>query len=341
MSREPSRGGLSADDALPPVEPPSAGFIVQLFVVPGVIVLAVVLIWILFNWLAQKGNDREAFVRALSRNNEARWQAAFNLAHELRADRNGRNPELINDPELARQLAEILKREIEAGSMEQNSIELRIYLSRALGEFIVPDGMTVLLQAATTNRDECETDVRRAALEGIALLAVNVGRDNPQIKDNEKLAAVLLEAASDSDARTRSVATVGLGVIGAPAMIDKLTFLLEDLNPDVRYNAATRLAVLGEAAAIPVLVEMLDPNETAGVDAEKVAEMKAFKQAQITVNALRAAGQLASANLDVDLAELQTAIEKLLASEPSSEVRVVATDALRRVKERPEPAAVK
>jgi len=60
---------------LPPVEPPGAGFIVQLFLVPGVIVVVVVVIWVLFNWLAQKGNDRDAFVRALSRNNEARWQA--------------------------------------------------------------------------------------------------------------------------------------------------------------------------------------------------------------------------------------------------------------------------
>ncbi len=91
-SDPPAVRAFSPDDALPPVEPPSAGFIVQLFVVPGVIVVVVVMIWVMFNWLAQKGNDRDAFVRALSRNNEARWQAAFNLANALRAERDANSP---------------------------------------------------------------------------------------------------------------------------------------------------------------------------------------------------------------------------------------------------------
>src|SRR6476659_6109216 len=126
--------GLSPDDVLPPVEPPSASFILQLFIVPGVIVLVVVMIWVMFNWLAQKGNDSDAFVRALGRNNEARWQAAFNLANALRAERGSNHPRLTADPRLARQLAEILDREIDAASMENNPVTLRIYLSRALGE---------------------------------------------------------------------------------------------------------------------------------------------------------------------------------------------------------------
>ena len=36
---------VSPDDLLPPVEPPSAGFLVQLFLVPGLIVGAIVLFW--------------------------------------------------------------------------------------------------------------------------------------------------------------------------------------------------------------------------------------------------------------------------------------------------------
>ena len=80
---------LSPDDALPPVEPPSAGFILQLFFIPGMIVLVIVMIWLLFSWLAHKGNDRDALVKALSRNNEARWQAAFNLANDLQPNAGG------------------------------------------------------------------------------------------------------------------------------------------------------------------------------------------------------------------------------------------------------------
>ena len=78
------------------------------------------MIWLMFNWLAHKGNDRDAFVRALSRNNEARWQAAFNLANALCAERASGKPKLTVDPQLAEQLAEILDREIEAASMDEH-----------------------------------------------------------------------------------------------------------------------------------------------------------------------------------------------------------------------------
>ena len=335
MSSDPPRSPVSLpDDALPPVEPPSAGFIVQLFVVPGVIVLVVIIIWVLFNWLAQKGNDRDAFVRGLSRNNEARWQMAFNLANALRAERNSTSPRLSNDPELARQLAEVLDREIEAGSLDENPLTLRIYLCRALGEFRVPDALPTLIKAASTARDEKEEEVRRAALEGIAMLADNVGAGNKAIADNAKLQETLLDAAADSDPRTRSVAAVALGVIGTPAMKDKLHFLLEDANPDVRYNAAARLAQQGDVAAVPVLVEMLDQQETAGVDVEENVEMRPFKRALITVNALRASSQLAEKNAQADLASLRDAVEKLLASDPTPEIRIEATATLQHFESR-------
>jgi len=326
----PSRN-LSPDDALPPVEPPSAGFILQLFVVPGVIVVVVVMIWVMFNWLAQKGNDRDAFVRALGRNNEARWQAAFNLANALRAERGASNPKLTNDPELATQLAAILDREIEAASMENNSVTLRIYLSRALGEFKVPDGLPVLIKAATTERDPRESDVRRAALEGIALLASNVGADSPKFTADEKLQEAIASAASDTDPRTRTVAAVVLGVLGGEKNLERLRALLDDTNPDVRYNAATRLAHHGDAAAVGVLSEMLDPDEMAGVTIEKQEEMRPFKRALITLNALRAVGQLAEKNSTADLTPLKVAVEKLMSSDASGEIRVEATSALRRL----------
>jgi HEAT repeat protein len=334
----PSRD-LSPDDALPPVEPPSAGFILQLFVVPGVIVVVVVMIWVMFNWLAQKGNDRDAFVRALGRNNEARWQAAFNLANALRAERGASNPKLTNDPELAAQLAAILDREIEAASMENNSVTLRIYLSRALGEFKVPDGLPVLIEAATTERDPRESDVRRAALEGIALLASNVGPDNPKFTSDEKLQEAIASAASDTDPRTRTVAAVVLGVLGGEKNIERLHALLDDTNPDVRYNAATRLAHHGDATAVGVLSEMLDPTEMAGVAIEKQEEMRPFKRALITLNALRAVGQLAEKNSTADLSPLKVAVEKLMASDASGEIRVEATSALRRLDARAIPKA--
>jgi HEAT repeat protein len=326
---------FSPDDDLPPVEPPSAGFILQLFIVPGVIVVVVVMIWVMFNWLAQKGNDRDAFVRALSRNNEARWQAAFNLANALRAERNSKSSTLTGDAELARQLAQILEREIEAGSMDNNAISLRIYLCRALGEFKVPDGLPALIKAATTERDPKESDVRRAALEGIALLASNLPDKEKRLADDPALHDALVKAAEGPDPRTRAVAAVALGVVDGPQNLQRLHAMLEDLDPDVRYNAAVRLAQHGDVAAVPVLIEMLDQSETAGVDSEKNEEMRPFKRSLITINALRAAAQLAEKNRDADLSELAKAIEKINSSGAQGELGLEATNALRLLRERP------
>jgi HEAT repeat protein len=331
--------GLSPDDVLPPVEPPSASFILQLFIVPGVIVVVVVMIWLMFNWLAQKGNDRDAFVRALARNNDARWQAAFNLANALRAERGAKNGPLTGDGELARQLAEILDREIAAGSMEDNPVTLRIYLCRALGEFRVPGGLPVLIKAAQTERDPKESDVRRAALEGIALLAANIeasGKelDPPTWRENSSLDETLHKASQDPDPRTRAVSAVALGVIGGPKNLARLREMLDDLDADVRYNAAVRMAQHGDEAAVPVLVEMLDQYETAGVESEKSAEMRPFKRALITINALRAAAQMAEKNPRANIEPLVAAVDKLDSADLEGELRLEVTNTSRQLHER-------
>jgi hypothetical protein len=325
---------FSPDDALPPVEPPSAGFILQLFIVPGVIVVVVVMIWLMFNWLAHMGNDSDAFVRALSRNNEARWQAAFNLANALRAERGSRQPQLTVDKRLAEQLAGILDSEIDAGSMDERPITLRIYLARALGEFRVDAAVPVLIKAATTQRDERESDVRRAAIEGIAILAANFPPDDKRFIENSRLKDALFKAASDPDPRTRAAAAVAMGVIGGGPLIEKLHAMLTDAHPDVRYNAAARLAHHGDPASVDVLAEMLDQEERAGVEAEKQESMRDFKRSLITINALRATEQLAEKNPTADLSVLESAIDKVRESGAPPDIRIEATAALRQLRSR-------
>ncbi len=335
---EPPEPGLSPDDALPPVEPPSAGFILQLFFIPGLIVVVVVLIWLLFNWLAHKGNDRDALVKALSRNDEARWQAAFNLANDLRSDRQSRNPQLTTDHDLAQKLAGVLDRDMATGNADENSITLRIWLCRALGWFRVDDGLPELIKVAGQEQDEAAGDVRRAALEGIALLAAGTG-DERKFADNARLRETLLAASSDSDPRTRGAAAVAMGVIGGDVFRERLRGMLDDSNPDVTYNAATRLAHYGELAAVPVLAEMLDQDETAGVKLEKEVALQPAKRALITMNALRATLQLAKANPKADLSPLKLAVEKLLAGGAQGQVDMEATVVLRELDGRPAAAA--
>lgn len=336
-SRLPPSERFSPDDALPPVEPPSAGFILQLFVVPGVIVVVVITIWLMFNWLAHMGSDGDAYVRALSRNNEARWQAAFNLANSLRQERISDRPVLTVDKHLAEQLGGILDREIDAASMDRQPLALRIYLCRALGEFRVDDGLPALIKAATTQRDEREADVRRSAIEGIAILAASFEPSAP-FAANEKLKDALFGAAADPDPRTRAAAAVAMGVIGGQPYVGKLHFMLEDSYPDVRYNAAVRLAHYGDAAAVDVLAEMLDQQQMAGVQAEQQEEMRPFKRSLITMNALRAADQLAAKNQAADLGALESAVDKVRDSDAPADIRVEATSVLRILRNRSSPS---
>ena len=50
---------------LPPVKAPSAGFLVQLFLIPMIIVSIIVMVWVLFSWIAHMGTDPRDLVRDL------------------------------------------------------------------------------------------------------------------------------------------------------------------------------------------------------------------------------------------------------------------------------------
>jgi hypothetical protein len=55
-ARSPA-GGKQYGHSLPPVEPPTATFILQLFLIPLTIVASVVVLWLLFSWMAHMGRD--------------------------------------------------------------------------------------------------------------------------------------------------------------------------------------------------------------------------------------------------------------------------------------------
>ena len=84
---------LSSDDRdkpatlpdLPPVEPPSAGFVVQLFVIPAAVVVVVIIVWLLFGKLAGGERDAIEYVRQL-RSPTANWRLAFELASLIQHD---------------------------------------------------------------------------------------------------------------------------------------------------------------------------------------------------------------------------------------------------------------
>ncbi|MBI2479800.1 MAG: hypothetical protein HYV60_14545 [Planctomycetia bacterium] len=244
------------DKPLPPIEPPSAGFLVQLFVIPMIIVGIIVVVWLMFSWLAHMGSNPHELVRDLKKPNEASWQRALTLADLLR---NPAHEALKSDVTMATELAAVLDGQLDQESFDETSIRLRMFLARALGEFKVPEALPPVLRAATIERDPAEIEVRRTALEAIAVYANN----NPEssLAENEACMDALIaasrertEVADEQQVRSdlRSTAAFVLGVIGGDAALDRLVILLDDPYTNARYNAATGLCRHGDALEVPL-----------------------------------------------------------------------------------------
>jgi hypothetical protein len=332
------------------VNPPTATFILQLFLIPLLIVSLVVLLWLLFSWVAHLGrDDARKLVEAIDRGDPASWQRAFELADLLRST-DPRYEPLRRDAALAASLARLLERDLAAPLADHHAasdlardaaargaavpdralqaiLMRRMYLCRALGSFTVSDGLPVLLKAARQQQRPEEVEVRFAALEAIATLADRC--EDPAVTGPDVL-AVLLDASQASDqpgasppaadskglgylpqAELRAVAAYALGVVGGPEALVRLAQMLHDPYPNARYNAATGLARHGDLRCIPVLKEMLDPANEVALRDENNPNDQARKRTTVLLNGIKASVQLALAQPQADLSELAQAIQRL------------------------------
>ena len=316
-TRPPS--GRSKED-LPPIEPPSAGFLVQLFVIPMVIVGVIVMVWLMFSWLAHLGSSPQDLVRDLRRLNDASWQKALTLADLLR---NPDYDELKQDPEIAHELAEILAAQLDDAQTHSEAVSLRVFLCRALGEFKVPDEVVpVLLRAAVQEASPVDIDVRRAALQALAIVASNNGQQELQM--DAELMQILLKASRERSANSdekqaraelRSTATYALGVLGGEQALDRLELLMDDAYPNTRYNAALGLARHGDFRSQRVLLEMLDPTNQESARPEEHEDAKASKRLLVLKNGIRGSMHLAEQNQVDDLGDITRALTEVIESD--------------------------
>jgi HEAT repeat protein len=311
------------DDLLPPVEPPSAGFIIQLFVVPALIVLLIVALWLAFNWLVRAASSPTDVIQGLeSGPSVARWQRASELADMLR---NERFASFKRDGKAASDLARILDREIMSAGMDENSVEFRRYLARALGEFQVQEGMDVLLKAATTSRDPSEQKVRDGAIQAIAVRVYTLPQLDPPLGIDPQVEPALLQLAEDEDPTIRFQTAYALGQLGTPAAIERLKVMVDDADATTRHNAAIALAHRGNARAVEVLAEMLDMEEHAAASRDKDDSGNKTKDGKnlnliqvrgmILHTAIEASLGLAKQNPGANLAPVVAALELVAAAD--------------------------
>jgi hypothetical protein len=360
----------SADDfssrPLPPVEPPTGSFILQLFLIPLVIVTMVVLLWLMFSWLAQMGRDNpQAIVEQLSRFDETSWQRAYELAELLRSP-DPKYDELRRDPKVCGELIKLLEKDLKfkvdaedlkkKKRLEEIQLKRRMFLCRAIGSFHIPSGIPVLLRCIN-EPGENGADVQLSALEAIATLAKNVGPD--KLRGEPNLLPTVIAASRQSDEETstsvatdgdsffrpggevRAVAAYALGVLGGGEEQARLEKMLIDTYPNARYNAATGLARAGDIRCLPILREMLTPNNEPAIKDERGERDKDNKRVIVLRNAIQTVVVLSQKNQAADLSPLKQDLQAIVDSELAeiktdrSKLKAAAKEALRVLEKRP------
>jgi len=216
---------------LPPVTPPSGKFIVQLFLVPGLIVGLIVCMLLLFNWWIGGPRSPEAFLHKLDDPNpEVRWRAAADLALVLKQDER-----LAGDGAFAIELAERADRAREASesaektfadryaSLTEKEVQIETaklepernylqYLCACLGYFRVPAGVEILDKLASQESSlepQALAARRRRAVWALADLGENLRHfDEAKLPDQDVILASLDRLKGEMDsAAARKVAT--------------------------------------------------------------------------------------------------------------------------------------
>lgn len=217
-SAEPSKG-------LPAVAPPSGKFIAQLFLIPLAIVCASVCIYYLLRGMTGGLGtpDVRAFLdRLRDPNPDIRWRAADDLAQFLQKDL-ARDARFASNPELALDLAELLREAAENHDPNEKSIQEALakaagqdadqertrlltrlekersyleYLTACLGNVLVPAGVPLLSELALSEKGITEEAIllkRRQAVWSLANLGRNLERFDTLVSERQEEVLTQLE----------------------------------------------------------------------------------------------------------------------------------------------------
>jgi hypothetical protein len=182
---------------LPPVAPPSGKFLIQLFLVPGLIVaVALAVVWG-FGWLVGGSYSAEEFLRDLRNpNTQVRWRRANDLAQVL-----PREKSLASNPKFALDLAELLRESLRENAQNERAWAERStgrtksgsdkpdkaleeerdfiqFLVPCLGYLALPTGVPILEELALTQEEGADAETimlrRRLAVLALANLPENL-----------------------------------------------------------------------------------------------------------------------------------------------------------------------
>lgn len=291
-SATPSHSTLPPNEQLPPVQPPSASFIMQLFLVPGLIVAAVVGVWALFGKISSSEQDWRQLVSELRSTNEhRRWRGANALAQVLRADADlgDKGQHLSGNEQIAKELASLLDELLQQSTTDPELITQQSFVARTLGwldtESII---FPTLIKAMQPGK---ETLVRSDAIRAIAQVAGRKALTNGSITDQDVIDQVI-EFSRDENALMRQVAAFTLGLLPGENVDQRLKVMAGDTDKNTRTNAAIALTRRGMTDGVAVMIDVLKTAsqkvEVASMPGPSESEKRNQAVAQQEVNAIAA-----------------------------------------------------
>lgn len=314
-SAEVPTSPMPGAEELPPVQPPSAGFIVQLFLVPGLIVLVIVGVWALFGRLASGEQDwRKLTAELASTNEHRRWRAANGLAQMLRADaeEQGGSGELSRNPQIASALASLLREQLDRASQREDDLNHQSFLVTTMAFLDVPRTVIPALRDAMQPRRDRE--VRKNAVRSVAVIAGRAREYDRPLPESPELKEDIIAVSREDDPLFRQLGAYTLGLLPGEVTRDRLEVMIDDPDPNTRTNAAIGLARQDSTAGLPVFTEVLTAaaeggNTPAANDQE--ARERDFEQFVSLKNSLKALDELQEEFTPEESEELATLLKPI------------------------------
>jgi len=203
------------------------------FLIPLMITIIGVMFFFAFKVLTYETSSPNDYLTDIQIGSSTkRWQSAYELSKLLS------NPELVpTDEGFKNKMVSIYEHSIHDDPM------VRTYMALAMGRTGQQEYGPILMEGM--NDEDMES--RLAAIKALGLLGYT-----PAVNGIQKFTA---ENFSNAE---RLAATIALGNIGEKSIIPILQKLLDDEEPNIRWDAAIALAKLEDSSGVEVIVNLLD-----------------------------------------------------------------------------------
>ena len=203
------------------------------FLIPFMIAIFGAVFFLLFRFITYETNDAAELLNQVKIGSATkRWQSAYELSKVLN------NPETIpEDITFKNQMISAYNHSIHDDPL------VRAYLAIAMGSTKDNYYASELIKGL---QDESR-ESRLAAIQAVGMVKANSSVDN------------LISILNTSDYQDeRLAATMSLGFIGNPKSASTLIELLDDNEPNIRWDAAIALAKMGNKSCIPVIRNLME-----------------------------------------------------------------------------------